>query len=73
VATTANLDQFDVGLRPGTSAAGYIAAVNARLARPARGGHRPGRRPVLPDRQRADRMLALMVAVAAGLGVLNTC
>ncbi len=53
VATDANLQQYDVGLRPGTSAAGYIQAVNARLgSRQPLAGRRPGWRPVLHDRQR---------------------
>ena len=73
VATTANLDQFDVGLRPGTSAAGYIAAVNARLgsASPwAATGPDGGQFYLIASA--LIGMLALMVAVAAGLGVLNT-
>ena len=36
LATTANLQEWDVGLRPGTSAAGYVQAVNAAL-----GSHSP--------------------------------
>jgi putative ABC transport system permease protein len=73
VATDANLQQYDVGLRPGTSAAGYIQAVNARL-----GSNSPWQA-AGPDGGQFYTiasglvgLLALMVAVAAGLGVLNT-
>jgi putative ABC transport system permease protein len=73
VATDVNLEQYDVGLRPGTGVAAYIQAVNARLG--------PGS-PWQATTQSAGNfysiasdlvsLLALMVAVAAGLGVLNT-
>jgi putative ABC transport system permease protein len=73
VATSVNLDQYDVGLRPGTEAAAYIQAVNARLgqgspwqATTASGGNFYS---IASD---LVGLLALMVAVAAGLGVLNT-
>ncbi len=73
VATEANLQQYDVGLRPGTSAAGYIQAVNTRL-----GASSPWQA-AGPDGGQFYTiasglvgLLALMVAVAAGLGVLNT-
>jgi putative ABC transport system permease protein len=73
VATDANLQQYDVGLRPGTSVAGYIQAVNARL-----GPDSPWQA-TTPDSGKFYSiasglvgLLALMVAVAAGLGVLNT-
>ncbi|MGH3199825.1 MAG: FtsX-like permease family protein [Streptosporangiaceae bacterium] len=73
VATDANLQQYDVGLRPGASAAGYIQAVNARL-----GSNSPWQA-AGPDGGQFYTiasglvgLLALMVAVAAGLGVLNT-
>ena len=73
VATDANLQQYDVGLRPGTSAAGYIQAVNTRL-----GASSPWQA-AGPDGGQFYTiasglvgLLALMVAVAAGLGVLNT-
>jgi putative ABC transport system permease protein len=73
VATDANLQQYDVGLRPGTSAAGYIQAVNTRL-----GSNSPWQA-AGPDGGQFYTiasglvgLLALMVAVAAGLGVLNT-
>ena len=73
VATDANLQQYDVGLRPGTSAAAYIQAVNARL-----GSSSPWQATGPDDAQFYTiasglvGLLALMVAVAAGLGVLNT-
>ena len=73
VATDANLQQYDVGLRPGTSAAGYIQAVNTRL-----GASSPWQAAGPDDGQFYTiasglvGLLALMVAVAAGLGVLNT-
>jgi putative ABC transport system permease protein len=73
VATNVNLDQYDVGLRPGTAAAAYIQAVNARL-----GSGSPWQA-TAPDNGNfysiaidLISLLALMVAIAAGLGVLNT-
>jgi putative ABC transport system permease protein len=73
VGTLANLDQYDVGLRPGTSASAYISAVNNAL------GQRSPWAAMAPEggqfysiASALIGMLALMVAVAAGLGVLNT-
>jgi len=73
LATTVNLQEYYVGLRPGTSAAAYIQAVNARLgsrspwaATGPQGGQFYQIASVLIG------LLALMVAIAAGLGVLNT-
>ena len=73
VATTANLQEYYVGLRPGTSAAAYTQAVNARLGSGGPWGATG------PDNGQFYQiaigligLLALMVAVAAGLGVLNT-
>ena len=74
VATPVNIQEFYVGLRPGTSTSGYIGTVNAALG--------PGS-PWAATTQHAGgkfysiastliALLALMVAVAAGLGVLNT-
>ena len=71
--TDQNLLQWDVGLRPGTSADRYAQAVN----------HALGNNPWQATTQKAGGkfytiavgligLLALMVAVAAGLGVLNT-
>jgi putative ABC transport system permease protein len=72
--TAANLWQWDVGLRPGTNAAGYVRAVNASL-----GANSPWGAITQHDGGKFYRvavglvgLLALMVAVAAGLGVLNT-
>jgi putative ABC transport system permease protein len=73
VATSQNLQRWDVGLRPGTSPAGYIQAVNRAL------GSRSPWAATTPDSSNfysvastLVSLLALMVAVAAGLGVLNT-
>jgi putative ABC transport system permease protein len=73
VATNVNLEQYDVGLRPGTGAAAYIQAVNARLglgnpwqATTQSGGN------FYSIASGLVGLLALMVAIAAGLGVLNT-
>ncbi len=73
VATTANLREYYVGLRPGTSAAAYMQTVNAAL------GPRSPWEATGPDGGKFYQiasaligLLALMVAVAAGLGVLNT-
>jgi putative ABC transport system permease protein len=74
IATGQNLQQYDVALRPGTSPASYVQAVNAAL-----GSSTPW---MATTRQDGGQfysiatamvgLLALMVAVAAGLGVLNT-
>jgi putative ABC transport system permease protein len=71
--TPANLGWYDVGLRPGTSVHSYIAAVNQALgpqspwaAEPPHGGQ------FYTIASTLIGMLALMVAIAAGLGVLNT-
>ncbi len=68
-----NFWQVDVGLRPGTSAAAYIRAVNAKFgangtfsAMPPSGGQ------FYVIASALIGFLALMVAIAAGLGVLNT-
>jgi putative ABC transport system permease protein len=73
IATAQNLQEYYVGLRPGTSATGYIQAVNGALgthspwqAAPPRGGK------FYKIASSLVGLLALMVAVAAGLGVLNT-
>jgi len=73
LATLPNLMQYDVGLRPGTSVSGYTASVNSAL-----GANSPWAAMQANSAKfysiAADLigMLALMVAVAAGLGVLNT-
>jgi putative ABC transport system permease protein len=73
VATSQNLQQYDVGLRPGTSATGYIQTVNRAL------GTNSAWQATPPDGGQFYSiaiglvgLLALMVAAAAGLGVLNT-
>jgi putative ABC transport system permease protein len=73
LASTENLSQWDVGLRPGTSTSGYVQAVNRAL-----GGSSPWAA-TTPDNGSfypvaigLIGLLALMVAIAAGLGVLNT-
>jgi putative ABC transport system permease protein len=73
LASPANLQQYDVGLRPGTSKASYARAVNSALG---------SRTPWQAGAPQTDKfftiaaslvgLLALMVAAAAGLGVLNT-
>jgi putative ABC transport system permease protein len=74
VGTAENLQEYYIGLRPGTSTSGYIEAVNAGLG---------SNSPYLATTQHGGgkfysiasaliSLLALMVAVAAGLGVLNT-
>ncbi len=77
-AVAGNFWQWNVGLAPGTSTAAYSRALNARL-----GGGAAGGSPFMAGP--ADHggqfyviaigligLLSLMVAVAAGLGVLNT-
>jgi putative ABC transport system permease protein len=72
--TLGNLQQWDIGLRPGTSPAGYVHALNATL-----GASSPWQATTQKDGGQFYTiavglvgLLALMVAVAAGLGVLNT-
>ena len=73
LASGENLSQWDVGLRPGTSASGYVQAVNGALGSGSPWGA------TTPDNGQFYSiaigligLLALMVAIAAGLGVLNT-
>jgi putative ABC transport system permease protein len=73
LATSANFWQVDVGLRPGTSATAYIQAVNSNLGANSPFAATP------PENGKFYAiaigligLLALMVAIAAGLGVLNT-
>jgi putative ABC transport system permease protein len=74
VATGFNLAQWDVGLRPGTATDGYVQAVNSAL-----GAGSPWGATIPEHGGKFYKvaiglvgLLALMVAVAAGLGVLNT-
>ena len=74
VAIPANLQSYDVALRPGTSAGAYVQAVNSDLGSgspwQATTEHSGGRFYTIASA--LVGLLALMVAVAAGLGVLNT-
>ena len=73
VATTANLQEYYVGLRPGTSATAYRQAVNAALGSGSPwGATGPDAGQFYTIAIGLIGLLALMVAVAAGLGVLNT-
>ena len=75
IATTANLQEYDAPLRPGTSASAYIQAVNARLgSRSPWGATGPAHNGQVSPQIAIGLigLLSLMVAVAAGLGVLNT-
>jgi putative ABC transport system permease protein len=73
VAAAENLQGWYVGLRPGTSLSGYLQSVNRAL-----GGGDPWQA-TRPDTGKFYTiatglidLLAVMVAIAAGLGVLNT-
>jgi putative ABC transport system permease protein len=73
IATAANLDEYYVGLKPGTNVAGYIQALNSEFG--ANGvwqafSERGGQFYIIAGD--LISVLALMVAIAAGLGVLNT-
>ena len=74
LATPANVMQWDVGLQPGTSTGAYVKAVNDALGRNSPWGattrHDGGKFYTVAIG--LIGLLALMVAVAAGLGVLNT-
>jgi putative ABC transport system permease protein len=74
VGTPANIQEFYVGLRPGTSTSAYIRSVNASLGPgspwAATTQHDGGKFYSIASALIA--LLALMVAVAAALGVLNT-
>ena len=74
VASPANVEEYDVALRPGVSADSYVQAVNGAL-----GAKNPWQATSQQDGVKfytiasgLVSVLALMVAVAAGLGVLNT-
>jgi putative ABC transport system permease protein len=74
IAAADNLWQWNIGLKPGTSAGGYIASVNSALGNSSPWAAIPAQRGgqfyVIADALIA--LLALMVAIASGLGVLNT-
>jgi putative ABC transport system permease protein len=74
IASPANVEEYDVALRPGVSADSYVQAVNGAL-----GAKNPWQATSQQDGAKfytiasgLVSVLALMVAVAAGLGVLNT-
>lgn len=73
IATAANLDNYYVGLKPGTSVPAYVEGLDSRLGANsiwyAAGPHGGGFYTIAGT---LIGLLALMVAVAAGLGVLNT-
>ncbi|MEU9452536.1 FtsX-like permease family protein [Streptomyces sp. NPDC048277] len=73
LATPGNLEGYDIGLGPGTDTTAYIRAVNTALR------HGTPWQAAVPSGNQFYGiatgllgLLALMVAVAAGLGVLNT-
>ena len=73
VAGIQNFWQVDVGLRPGTSTAAYIQAVNRKLGPNGPfGAMLPSTGKFYLIASALIGLLALMVAIAAGLGVLNT-
>jgi putative ABC transport system permease protein len=74
LATAANVDEWDVGLRPGVNAAGYVQQVNHALglASPWGATTQKDGGQFYTIAISLVGLLALMVAVAAGLGVLNT-
>ncbi len=74
VATRANLQDYEVGLRPGVSAGAYVQAVDRALGSgspwQATTEHHGGQFYTIASD--LVGLLALMVTIAAGLGVLNT-
>ncbi len=74
VATQANLQDYEVALRPGTDAGTYIQAINRTLGsdNPWQATAQPGGGQFYTIASDLVGLLALMVAIAAGLGVLNT-
>jgi putative ABC transport system permease protein len=74
VATPASLQDYDVALRPGTSVPAYVQAVNRVLgaSSPWQATTEHGGGQFYTIASGLVGLLALMVAIAAGLGVLNT-
>jgi putative ABC transport system permease protein len=71
--TPADFDEYYVGLNPGTNAAGYIESLNGKFGANGAWSAMPesgGKFYTIADG--LIGVLALMVAIAAGLGVLNT-
>jgi putative ABC transport system permease protein len=73
-ATLANLNEWNIGLTPGTSAAGYVAGFNKTLGNssPWAAFGQQGGGQFFTIASALIGLLALMVAIASGLGVLNT-
>jgi putative ABC transport system permease protein len=74
VASPANVVEYDVALRPGVSTDSYVQAVNDTLGtkNPWQATTNQGGGKFYSIASDLVSLLALMVAVAAGLGVLNT-
>ena len=73
LANVQNFWQVDVGLRPGTSTTSYVRTVNGRLgANSPFAAMPPSTGKFYAIASALIGLLALMVAIAAGLGVLNT-
>ncbi len=74
VASPANVVEYDVSLRPGVSTDSYVQAVNDTLGtkNPWQATTNQGGGKFYSIASDLVSLLALMVAVAAGLGVLNT-
>jgi putative ABC transport system permease protein len=65
-------DQYDVGLRPGTSAAAYASALGRRLGASYSVGLNSRKSDVVTLMISLIGTLTLLLAIVAGLGVLNT-
>jgi putative ABC transport system permease protein len=65
-------DQYDVGLRPGTSASAYAGALGGKLGSAYAVSLNSRRSPVVDLMLGLIGALTLMLALVAGLGVLNT-
>jgi putative ABC transport system permease protein len=74
VATVANLGQWNIGLRQGTSVSSYIVGVNRVLgsSSPWAAVSQQGGGQFFTIASALIGLLSLMVAIASGLGVLNT-
>jgi len=73
-ATLANLNEWNIGLKPGTSEGAYIASFNKALGNssPWAAFGQQGGGQFFTIASALIGLLALMVAIASGLGVLNT-
>jgi putative ABC transport system permease protein len=74
VTTVENLQQWNIGLKPGTSVTSYIAEVNNALGNssPWAAVSQQGGGQFFTIASALIGLLSLMVAIASGLGVLNT-